>query len=79
MIKVIKDKPPTLKEAQAFVGGSVQLLELSDGRQMLIDEEGKLKRKRRNMEATLMAVDILSERDYIVGPALILEGKAKWK
>jgi len=40
----IKDDP-SLKEAQAFVGGYVEMVRLDDGI-LLVDEEGKLKRFR---------------------------------
>jgi hypothetical protein len=76
--EIRKDKPPTLKEAQAFVGGFVQLVELKNGDQLLFDEEVKFKNYKRNQEATVLFVANFGPGDYIVGNALLLKGKARW-
>lgn len=68
-----RDSEPSLDEAQSAVGGYVELVELPDGDQLLVDEEGLLKNKRVNSMATRIA------RRLIVGDALILTGKARWK
>lgn len=78
-IKIIEDKPPTLKDAQAFVGGFVQCITLDDDSQMLMDEEGKLKNKSINHKATELARSVLFPRDYIAGDVLILKGPARWR
>ena len=78
MITIIKDKVPSLAEAQKAVGGFVQVLFLKDGRQMLVNEEGKLNGLPLNSEATKLARGLISANDYIVGNVLILEGKARW-
>ncbi len=73
----MSDKKPTLEEAQAIVGGYVQLLELPGGSQMLIDEDGITKQREVNEEATLM-----THRLYlgsILGDVLILTGDACWR
>jgi len=71
----IKDKAPSLKKLQDMVGGYIQVVEIK-GKQIIIDEEGKLKDKPLNEEATdLWGVDY----DIIVGDAVVLSGKALLK
>jgi len=71
----IKDKAPSLKELQDMAGGYIQVVEIK-GKQIIIDEEGKLKDKPLNEEATdLWGVDY----DIIVGDAVVLSGKALLK
>lgn len=65
-------KKPTLAEAQAAVGGFVQLVELYDGSQLLVNEEGLLHNLPLNFEASEMAGQV------IVGEALLLTGKHRW-
>ena len=65
---------PTLEEAQRAVGGYVELVELADGSQLLIDEEGLLKQKPVNGEATRLTGGL----HYIVGDVLHLVGEARW-
>lgn len=68
-------KPPTLEEAQAMVGGYVQLVELADGSQLIVNEEGKLRGLPVNVEASkLWPVP----GDLIVGDAVHLQGDARW-
>jgi hypothetical protein len=69
----ITDKSPSLEEAQLAVGGYVELVRLKDGRQVLVNEEGLLQRLPINEEASLLC------NRTIVGNALVLSGKAKWK
>lgn len=45
----------TLKEAQSIVGGLVEVVDLPDGRIMIINEEGKLIGLDRNEAATKLA------------------------
>jgi hypothetical protein len=61
----------SLKEVQKIVGGYMQLLATKDGKIMVIDEDGKLKQKPKNKEATKLY--IYGEHDHIVGDALICE------
>ena len=63
---------PSLAEAQEHVGGLVELIELTSGWQMLVNEEGLMMNLPVNIGATLYA-----ER-LIVGPVLILVGDARW-
>ena len=68
----IDDKQPTLKKLQEMVGGYIQIVEV-EGKQIIMDEEGKLKDKPVNYEATeLWNVGY----DHIAGDAVVLSGKA---
>jgi hypothetical protein len=68
-----EDRPPTLEEAQAHVGGMVELVYDPHGKQILVNEEGLLMGLPHNREAS-----ILSGR-FIVGPALWLpEEEQQW-
>lgn len=69
--------PPTLAAMQAFVGGYIEIIETVDGRQIIIDEEGKLKGKPINHEATLLARGRIMPTDFICGDVLVLSGDAK--
>ena len=88
--KRIKDKTPTLEQMQKFVGGYIEVVYSEKGSQIIIDEEGKLKDKPINWEATeewftesngvTMADKGYHYDEYpdvIVGDAIILSGKAK--
>jgi len=73
-LKIIDDVKlePTLKEAQAFVGGYVEGISMPNGDYLIINEEGKLKGLPFNEEATKIC------GTGIVGNAVILKGNAKW-
>lgn len=64
----------TLEEAQALVGGYVELIRLADGRLLLVNEEGKFEGLERNDAATVLALlaGIASE-DCIVGAAVLCD------
>ena len=71
----IKDKAPNLEELQDMVGGIIQVIQLED-KQIIVDEEGKLKGKEFNVEAKeLWNVGY----DVIVGDAVVLSDKAVLK
>lgn len=78
MAKIItlkkRSERPSLERAQALVagGGLVELVELRDGSQLIVDEEGLLKGKDVNPIASLLA------QTLIVGEALHLQGQARW-
>lgn len=72
MITYFDDKPCTIKVAQELVGGYVEVFTLADGRQMIMNEEGRVKGMPLNMEASDIA------QRHIVGNVVILSGKAKW-
>lgn len=66
----------TLAEVQAFVGGFVQLVRLTEGRLMLINEEAKfMPGMQPNPAATRLAhhVGAIRNTDWICGPALICD------
>ncbi len=72
------DHRPSLKEAQAIVGGWI---EFADGKlngkavTLILDEEGKLKAKQKNSKATLMYwAKYPGIADIIVGDVIVLEG-----
>lgn len=80
MLTVMTDKKPTLEEAQFMVGGNVELITLDNGDQLLFNEEGKLiGGMEPNPEATALVGHWLMRGDFIVGPALLLKGEARWK
>ena len=59
-----------LDELQSFVGGYIEIVETSDFRLIVVDEEGKLKRKLYNHYATMMYG---KQNDVIVGDVLVCE------
>lgn len=75
----MESRQPTLEEAQAIIGGYVELLELPDGTQMLVDEDGIAKRKPFNTDASLLLVGTRFDGQSILGDALLLSGKACWR
>ena len=82
-VKVIEDKKdqPSLEEAQEFVGGWVERVQLKNGDVMLIDEEGKLKEKDINQKATHHWVESYGMNDVIVGDVILIKKEAltdKW-
>ena len=83
--KYITDVEPTLTEMQKFVGGYIEVVQSSDTKHdIVLDEEGKLKGKPLNKEATELYLgeeqDDTSagwDFDYIVGDVMILSGDAR--
>jgi hypothetical protein len=72
--RVDLDHRPTLSEAQKLVGGYVELQRLSGNKFMYMDEEGKMKGKPKNKEATIMLELRVNHSALVVGDVLILEG-----
>ena len=66
------DTPPTLEEAQAVVGGWVEMMTLPNGDQLLVNEEGGVYGLPVNPEASVLA------GTFIVGPVALLQGKGRW-
>ena len=64
-----KDESPSLSDAQKFVGGWVEVVQVNDGI-LIIDEEGKLKDKPVNEVASKMYADKYGDADIIVGDAI---------
>lgn len=61
----------TLKELQDFVTGHIEILNLKDGRLMILNEEGKLHGHPYNSLATKLAKESLRLGDYIAGDVLV--------
>ena len=83
--KIIDDEKntPTLKEAQAFVGGYVECITFPNGDLLIVNEEGKLMGLPLNPEATMlwrMTFDndnyITGRKDFVVGPAIYIKKHA---
>ena len=74
-LKVYETNEPTLEEAQKFVGGYVELLQLGDEGCLLVDEEGRLKNKMINVEAS----DLFNKlhEGYIVGDVIHIKPNAR--
>ena len=62
---------PSLSDAQKFVGGWVEVVQVNDG-VLIIDEEGKLKDKPVNEVASKMYADKYGDEDIIVGDAIYI-------
>ena len=75
-LKEIKSKKddPSLSDAQKFVGGWVEVVQVNDGI-LIIDEEGKLKDKPVNEVASKMYADKYGDEDIIVGDAIYIPNK----
>ena len=73
-LKILKTKEekPSLKEAQEFVGGLVELVPLPEGDQLLVNEEGIMHNLPINYPASFQASTI------ILGNAILLEEEARW-
>ena len=69
-----KDESPSLSDAQKFVGGWVEVVQVNDGI-LIIDEEGKLKDKPVNEVASKMYADKYGDEDIIVGDAIYIPHK----
>ena len=64
-----KEDSPSLSDAQKFVGGWVEVVQVNDG-VLIIDEEGKLKNKDVNEISSKMYADKYGDADTIVGDAI---------
>jgi hypothetical protein len=60
-----------LEELQTMVGGYIEILRTVDGKFLVIDEEGKLKKKPRNDQATRLY--IYGEHDAVCGTAVLVD------
>ena len=74
-IKVYENSEPTLKEAQKFVGGYVELIDLENEGCLLVDEEGRLKRKIVNQQATAIYNKLFD--GFIVGDVIHIKPSAR--
>ena len=77
--KIIEDskQEPSLEEAQKFVGGYVEGVELNNGDYMIINEEGKIHQLPVNTEATKVGEQSYGATDVIMGPAIVIKAKAR--
>ena len=77
--KTITDKAPTLKEMQDFVGGHIEVVYTPNGDQIVLDEEGRLKGKEINKEASQYWLGDRADDEFanIVGDAMILKGDGR--
>ena len=81
-IHKFSDKELTLEEMQELVGGYIQVLTSKDGNaDIVIDEEGKMKSKPPNVEATKLWLGNNRDEwyDIIVGDAIVCTDKARLK
>ncbi len=69
-----RDSEPTLQELQQWVQGYIELVHLSDGSEMFVNEDGKRLRLPINELASTMARDVLSPHDQIVGRVVVCAG-----
>ena len=83
--KIIDDEKntPTLKEAQAFVGGYVECITWPNGDLLIVNEEGKLMGLPLNPEATMLwRMTFTKDKyvtgydDFVVGPAIYIKKHA---
>ena len=84
-LKIIDDVKlePTLKEAQAFVGGYVEGISFPNGDYLIVNEEGKLQNLPFNEEASKLWKDtfdndnyMTGRDDYVVGNAILIKKAA---
>ena len=77
-LKIIDDVKlePTLKEAQAYVGGYVEGISMPNGDYLIINEEGKLIGLPLNEQASKLWKDTFDNDDYITGRDDFVVGNA---
>ncbi len=77
-LKIIDDVKlePTLKEAQAFVGGYVEGISMPNGDYLIVNEEGKLKGLPFNEQASKLWKDTFDNDNYITGRDDFVVGNA---
>lgn len=64
----------TLEELQAIVGGYIEIIYLNDERLMVLNEDGKFQRLKRNQKATELAHrhNAIFASDFIVGDVAVI-------
>lgn len=65
----------SLKEMQEIVDGYIEILDLNDGRIIVLNEEGKCDGLPYNHLATLMYRKSYNTLDFIVGDVLVCDSK----
>ena len=68
-----KGKHFSLKEMQEIVDGYIEILDLQNGKLIILNEEGKLEGLPYNMAATIMYRSAYMTYDYIVGDVLVCD------
>ena len=75
---------PTLKEAQAYVGGYVEGIHFPNGDYLIVNEEGKLMGLPLNEQASKLWKDtfdndnyITGRDDFVVGNAILIKREAR--
>ena len=63
----------TLKELQEIVGGSIEIIHLTNNKIMVINDEGKLINLPHNKNATILYKLSFNTNDFIVGDALVCD------
>ena len=76
-VTITTGKAPTLEELQRLVGGYIEVIELRDGRQLIVNEEGLLLGLPFNPTATAINATIGNGQAYLVGDAVVLAGTAR--
>ena len=72
LLCIVEKESPSLAAGQAFVEGFVEIVNLPDGRQMVVNEDGLHLKLPYNHEASKLYGGV------IVGHAFILERAARW-
>ena len=71
------DYPPasgkkyTLEELQRAVGGDIEIVAMSDGQLMVLNEEGKVRALPFNSKATTMTRGFLAPTDMVMGDVVV--------
>lgn len=63
----------TLEELQGLVGGLIEHVVAADGRDLIINEEGKLLGMEPNHQATQLWLGGVQHDDVLVGPVVVCE------
>jgi hypothetical protein len=71
-IKPAQGNAFSVDELQQLIGGWIEPIQLSDGRFMCVNEEGKSLNLPYNQQATELAHPILRPNDYIAGVAVVM-------
>lgn len=74
-VKPKNGKDFSLKEMQEIVDGYIEILDLNDGRIIVLNEEGKCSGLPYNHMATLMYRKAYNTLDFIVGDVLVCDSK----
>ncbi len=61
------------EELSKIVGGYIEIVQLSEGRIMILNEDGKLHKLPFNELATMLSQDSIRTGDYIAGDVLVCD------